>query len=212
MSSIPHLKTTDSNDSRSSEKKSAVIAAATQIFLEQGFHNASMDAIARCAGVSKQTIYNNFGSKEALFSAIACERCLDMLSALLETEQAHANAKATLQAFAKTLLQILLEPAALALHRLIIAESARFPEVGEIYHRAGPERGIQLLARYLDHQCQLQHLNVENTVLAAQQFTGALIGSVRTRALVLNKIISSVEQRRIVDYTVNCFMHMHGIS
>jgi AcrR family transcriptional regulator len=210
LSSIHHLKTNDRIDGRSSEKKTAVITAATHIFLEQGFHNASMDAIARAAGVSKQTIYNNFGSKAALFSAIACERCLDRLSALLETQQAHANAEATLHAFAKTLLQILLEPAALALHRLIIAESARFPEVGEIYHRAGPERGIQLLAKYLDHQCQLQQLNVQNTLLAAQQFTGALIGSVRTRALALNQTISPAEQRRIVDYTVNCFMCVHG--
>lgn len=210
MSSILHLKTNDRIDGGSSEKKTAVITAATHIFLEQGFHNASMDAIARAAGVSKQTIYNNFGSKEALFSAIVCERCMDRLSALLETQQARANAEATLHAFAKTLLQILLEPAALALHRLIIAESARFPEIGEIYHRAGPERGTRLLAEYLDRQCQLRHLNVQNTQLAAQQFTGALIGSVRTRALVLNKTISAAEQRQIVDYSVGCFMRMHG--
>jgi len=211
LSSIPSQIISDV-DRRNSEKKTAVIAAATHIFLEQGFHNSSMDAIARAAGVSKQTIYNNFGSKESLFSAIASERCLDMLSALLKSEQADANTEATLHAFAKTLLHILLEPAALALHRLIIAESARFPEVGEIYHRAGPERGNQLLAKYLDHQSKLHHLDVQNTALAAQQFTGALIGSVRTRALVLNKTISPAEQRRIVDYTVKCFMRMHGTS
>lgn len=212
MSSIPPFKTTDRIDSPGSEKKTAVILAATGIFLEQGFHNASMDAIARAAGVSKQTIYNHFGSKEALFSAIACERCLDRLSTLLETEQVRTDAEATLRAFAKTLLKILLEPEALALHRLIIAESGRFPEIGEIYHRAGPERGIRLLAAYLDRQCQLRRLDVRNTQLAAQQFTGALIGSVRTRALVLNQTISPAEQRRVVDYTVSCFMRMHGTS
>ncbi len=197
-------------DTDCSDKQSAVIAAAERIFMQRGFHNASMDAIAREAGVSKQTIYNNFGNKEALFNAIAARRCLDMLSALLGADSARTDVEATLHKFAATLLDQLLEPTALAFHRLIIAESARFPEVGEIYYRAGPERGNRLLADYFDEQCGLGHLYIDDTLLAARQFTGALIGSLRTKVLVLNRPIPPKDIRKVVDYSVASFMCLHG--
>jgi AcrR family transcriptional regulator len=191
-------------------KQAAIIQAATRIFLAEGYSDASMDAIARQAGVSKQTIYNHFGSKENLFSDVVSRRCLDMLSALLETEHARHNVEDTLREFARTLLRVLLEPSALALHRLILSESARFPEVGDIYYRAGPERGNRLLAEYLEAQCRLGHLCVEAPRLAAEHFTGSLIGPLRTRALVLNRRSSPQKIRQVVDHAVACFMALHG--
>lgn len=195
-----------------SDKQQAIIDAATRIFLEQGYRNASMDVIARAAGVSKQTIYNHYGNKEALFSAIITQHCQDVLLTLLDPEQAHANAEATLRRFATTLLGIILQPSVLALHRLIIAESARFPEVGEIYYRVGPERGNRHLAEYLEQQCAMGQLQMADSLLAAQQFTGALIGSLRSKALVLNHTIEPREIAAVVDHTVACFMALHGVE
>ena len=211
LSTIPTPTGVAQVETGGSEKQAAVIAAATRIFLEQGYDSASMDAIARRAGVSKQTIYNRFGSKEALFSAIICQRCQDMLSALLETGQAHDDTAKTLSDFASTLLDILLEPSALALHRLIISESARFPRIGEIYYRVGPERGNRRFAEFLDAQCRRGRLRIDDTLLAAQQFTGALIGSLRTKALALNQPIDADEIRSVVDHTVACFMATYGV-
>ncbi|HSJ47947.1 MAG TPA: TetR/AcrR family transcriptional regulator [Gammaproteobacteria bacterium] len=193
-----------------SDKQRAIIEAATRIFLAAGYRETSMDAIAREAGVSKQTIYNHYGNKEALFSDVITQHCQDVLLSRLETEQARHDVEATLREFARTLLGIILQPSVLALHRLIIAESARFPEVGEIYYRVGPERGNRRLADYLDKQCAMKHLYIDNTYLAAQQFTGALIGSVRTQALVLNQAIPEAEIDSVVEHTVACFMALHG--
>jgi hypothetical protein len=82
--------------------------------------------------------------------------------------------------------------------------------VGEIYYRVGPERGNRRLAEYLDKQCAMRHLYIDNTYLAAQQFTGALIGSLRTQALVLNQAIPEAEIDSVVEHTVACFMALHG--
>ena len=169
-----------------------------------------MDIIAREANVSKQTIYNQYGSKEALFSAVITRNCQEMLAAMLETEQARYNVRDTLHDFATTLLGILLEPSMLSLHKLIIAESSRFPEVGEIYYRDGPERGNRRLAEYLRQQCELGHLKIDDHLLAARQFTGALISYLRTRALALNSNVSTRDVKKVIDYTVSCFMAMHG--
>lgn len=193
-----------------SDKQRAIIEAATRIFLESGYRAASMDAIAREAGVSKQTIYNHYGNKEALFSDVITQHCQDVLLSRLETEQSRHDVETTLRGFARALLDIVLQPSVLALHRLIVAESARFPEVGEIYLRVGPERGNRRLADYLDKQCAMQHLTIDNTYLAAQQFTGALIGSLRTQALVLNQAIPETEIDAVVEHTVACFMALHG--
>lgn len=194
-----------------SEKQIAIIESATRIFLEHGYRNASMDIIAREANVSKQTIYNQYGSKETLFSIVITRNCQDMLSAMLESEQARYNVKDTLHNFATTLLGILLEPSMLALHKLIIAESSRFPEAGEIYYRDGPERGNRRLAEYLRQQCELGHLKIDDPLLAARQFTGALISYLRTRALALNSTVKTRDIKKVIDYTVNCFMAMHGV-
>lgn len=194
-----------------SEKQRAIIEAATRIFLDQGYRSTSMDAIAREAGVSKQTIYNHYGNKEALFSDIITQHCEEVLVSLLRTEHARHNAEATLRQFATTLLDIILQPSVLALHRLIIAESARFPEVGELYYRVGPERGNRRLADYLEEQCRLDHLRIDDCYLAAQQFTGALTGSLRSSALVLNRPVSDEEIDAVVDHTVACFMALHGV-
>ena len=49
------------------EKRAAILAAAKQLFPEQGFDGTSMDAIATAAGVSKLTVYSHFTDKEGLF-------------------------------------------------------------------------------------------------------------------------------------------------
>lgn len=191
------------------EKQLAIIQAATQIFLEQGYDQASMERIARTAGVSKQTIYNQFGNKEALFRAIITQRCSELLDTLLSSSAEEDGIERILTRFATLLLNILLEPSALALHRLIVAESRRLPRVGRLYYESGPERGNRRLAEYLLSLCERGMLDIEDPDLAAQQFTGALLGSLRTRALVLEEAIPQAEIDRVVRHTVQCFLALH---
>lgn len=191
------------------EKQQAIIAAATRIFLEQGYDQAGMEQIARAAGVAKQTLYNQFGNKEALFRAIITQRCTELLDTLLDSDPQADGIEQVLTRFATTLLDILLEPSALALHRLILAESRRLPRLGRLYYESGPARGNRRLAEYLQIQCGRGVLRIEDPELAARQFTGALVGSLRTRALVLDDAIPQAEIDATVRHTVQAFLALH---
>ena len=58
------------------EKRKLIIAAATDLFSELGFAQTSMDKIAKKAGVSKQTVYSHFGSKDELFGGAISRKCI----------------------------------------------------------------------------------------------------------------------------------------
>ena len=191
------------------EKQQAIIAAATRIFLEQGYDQAGMEQIARAAGVAKQTLYNQFGNKEALFRAIITQRCTELLDTLHDSDPRDEGIEPVLTRFATTLLNILLEPSALALHRLIVAESRRLPRLGRLYYESGPQRGNHRLAEYLQSQCERGVLRIEDPELAARQFTGALLGALRTRALVLDEPIPQNDIDNTVRYTVQSFLARH---
>jgi TetR/AcrR family transcriptional repressor of mexJK operon len=55
---------------RSIEKRRAMLEAARELFVTQGYELASVDAIAGRAGVSKRTVYDHFGNKEMVFAAV----------------------------------------------------------------------------------------------------------------------------------------------
>ncbi len=68
----------------SAEKRAAILAAARELFLAQGFERASMDAVAARAGVSKRTVYDYFGDKRTLFLTVV-DQVVQVLSTTIET-------------------------------------------------------------------------------------------------------------------------------
>ena len=66
-----------SKSRRSARKRAAILGAATDVFLKGGYLGTNVDAIAAGSGVSKQTVYKHFGSKEALFIEIVASMTSD---------------------------------------------------------------------------------------------------------------------------------------
>lgn len=173
----------DAIASRMCEKRTAILTAATRVFLDAGYGAASMDAIARVAGVSKQTIYSHFGGKAALFEAIIAINSGRMLEVLEHRDAANTDPAAALEAMAQRLLEIILAPDALARFRVVMAESARFPELAEIYYRTGPERVTVGLAAFLAKLHQKGLLEITDPLVAASQFFGMVRGDLFIRGL-----------------------------
>jgi TetR/AcrR family transcriptional repressor of mexJK operon len=144
-------------------KREAILAAATRVFFDRGYGAASMDTIARAAGVSKQTIYSHFGGKAALFEAIILERCDRLLESLPTVSDTGSDPEVTLRAIASRLLELMLTPEFVARFRVVMAESGRFPELAEAYYRSGPERATVHLADYLARLHRQGRLNVADT-------------------------------------------------
>lgn len=188
-------------------KRRAVVDAATRMFLRHGYAGVSMDAIAREAGVSKQTIYNHHASKEALFGAIVRERCAGLLASL-DIERGEArDVEAVLSSFAHRYLELVLDPSSLALYRLVMAEVTRLPELGEATYRLGPEVAETALAEFLEEQTRRGSLSVEHPRMAAGQFFGLLKGNLQIRALLgIRPGVSNARHEEIVAQAVRVFL------
>jgi TetR/AcrR family transcriptional regulator, mexJK operon transcriptional repressor len=165
----------------SAPKHDVILEAARRVFLREGY-SASMDSVAAEAGVSKQTVYNHFGSKEGLFRAIVDHVSGELLDVLVEGDT-RADPAATLEAVARRFLNLLLAPSYLALHRMLVAEAPRFPDLAREIYLGGPARAASELALYLAQESRNGTLAVADPALAAEQFFGALVGHFQLRAL-----------------------------
>jgi AcrR family transcriptional regulator len=122
-------------------RRERILDAAVAQFSARGFGATSLDEVASTASVTKRTLYVDFGDKPALFAA-AVEREHDRIRAV-------AADAGSLIDVATELVFVLLSDSAVALHRSVIAEAVRFPELAQAFYTTGPQHSIDLLARYL---------------------------------------------------------------
>src|SRR4249919_3573319 len=124
---------TDDEERRSDRKRRAIVEAATAAFLRGGYLGTSMDEIAALAGVSKQTVYKHFADKERLFTEVVIStvnEASDPVHAEVLELRDSGDLAADLRDLARRQLTLVLQPKLMQLRRLVIAESARFPELG----------------------------------------------------------------------------------
>lgn len=188
-------------------KREAILLAATRVFLDQGYGAASMDAIARAAGVSKQTIYAYFVGKAALFEATVLERSDRLLEPFpADTDTLH-DPETTLRAIARRFLELILSPETVGRFRVIVAESGRFPELAEAFYRSGPERVGGRLSAYLAELDRREILRVTDPKAASIHFFGMVRGDLFLRQLLgLGEPPRGGELDRIVDGAVSAFL------
>jgi AcrR family transcriptional regulator len=160
----------DTESPADSKKRLQILDGARKVFLADGFDGASMNEIARVAGVSKGTLYVYFASKEALFEELIWHDRRLQSEHLLALDDDNHDIHDVLFRLATTLLNHLLDPASIALVRTVIAISGKQAQIGRAFYAAGPERGITRLARYLDSQVAAGLLDIPDTRFAAIQF------------------------------------------
>lgn len=196
---------------RSAHKHRAIQQAGTEVFLEAGYEAATMDAIAAKAGVSKQTVYNHFQSKDGLFKATVADLTSALMAPLVVRERGGQPPEQLLCALALDYLALMLRPSSLALYRLVVAESPRFPElVAEIY-AVGTGRMVATLADYLGWETRNGRLRVADPPLAAEQFVGMLTGRLQLRALLgIGPIPDEQELTQRAERAVGAFLAIYG--
>jgi TetR/AcrR family transcriptional repressor of mexJK operon len=199
------------NSGLSERKRRAIHDAGTAVFLRRGYEMASMDLIAVEANVSKQTIYNHFRSKEELFKAIITDMTATLFATLSMSEAANSTPEQLLRSFAHDFVRLMLQPSSLALYRLIIAESARFPELGVALFASGPGKLIRTLADYLDWQTRRGRLAVADPERAAEQLIGMLTGRLQLRALLNVPTPTQAELQVHVEHAVSSFVTLYEV-
>ena len=134
-------------------KRRQILDGARRVFLSTGFDGASMNEVARAAGVSKGTLYVYFASKQELFAALLRDEKREQAEQLCRYQDG-PDLRANLQAYGVRLAELLLRPESVAHLRTVMAVAPKFPEIGRAFYEAGPETGRRRLARYLDREVE----------------------------------------------------------
>jgi len=188
-------------------KAESILAAAKRTFLAAGFGAVSMDTIAREAGVSKATVYAHFAGKEELFGAVIGRECELYFARFTAGELDPRSVRASLSVLGRRFLELVLSTDAIALHRIILGEVTRFPGLGEIFWRAGPERQRVQIEAFLQSAVACGTLSVPDTRLAAEQFVSLVRGDVQLRHLLrLDAEAGQAEIHTAVEGAVETFI------
>ena len=195
---------------RDPERGRRILEAAQRHFNEHGLERANVDAIAADAGVSKMTVYNNFGSKEGLFQAVVRDRTAAVMTSVagaraLDPDQPE---KALLTIGARFL--ALARGDALGALRAVYGVAGAQPEVCRALYEDGPERVNGELAAYLRRANSAGTLKVRNPLQAADLFLSMFLGSGHIRGMLKLKMPDSREDRALLREAVRVFMAAYG--
>lgn len=157
-------------------KREAVVTAATRAFFAHGFAGSSIEQIAADAGVSKVTIYNNFGDKRALFAAAVEAQCETMRGHFSIAELPAGTLRQRLTAIGEAMVAFLSRPEMVQFERRIAAETEQEPELGAAFLAAGPHRMKQAFAAFLRALVAAGEIEVAHPELAAEQFASMCKG------------------------------------
>ncbi|MEW4449214.1 TetR/AcrR family transcriptional regulator [Qipengyuania sp. JC766] len=158
------------------EKRSAILAAATQSFFLHGFAGSSIEAIAAEAGVSKVTIYNQFGDKDGLFTAAVERECDRMRGAFDIDGETGGTLRERLTAIGEAMAAFLSRPKMIQFERRIAAETERDPAIGATFLAAGPHKMKAAFAAFLKAKNEAGEVRIEDADLAAEQFVAMCKG------------------------------------
>jgi TetR/AcrR family transcriptional repressor of mexJK operon len=184
-----------------------ILDAATELFLAEGYGATSIEQVARAAGVSKRTFYSRFEDKAVLFGAVL-HRIVEGLRPAGEIPLIEgANLAAILQRLGELILQAALSPQAIAVHRLIVGESARFPALAAAVNRnAATEEGVALIANLLEREARAGTIALDDPHFAASHFLHMVITVPQRVAMGLEKPMSEADLRRWPGKVVKLFL------
>jgi AcrR family transcriptional regulator len=156
--------------------------AARQEFLSSGYATTNMEAVAARAGVSTKTLYRLIPTKAALFEGMVTAR-LDAFFSKIIADINSADLASALETMLIDCAALTLDREVLGIHRLVISESDRFPELAQAFYKEGIRRVPIAMAEWLDLQCKRGALRLEDPRAAAGMLLGMMISEPQRAAI-----------------------------
>ena len=192
-------------------KFAQVIEGARAVFMADGYEGASVDAIARAAGVSKATLYSYVPDKRLLFMEVAKAECSAQIEGARGMLAHGAPPREALTAAAHHMLALVLSEFGRQVFRLCVAESDRFPELGAEFFATGPAVFKAQMCDYLRAAVARGELRIADVPLAADQFIEMCHAELFVEMVFgIRKGATEAEKRRVVDGAVETFMARYG--
>lgn len=160
---------------RGMERKAQILQVASELFLAHGFTDVSVDDIVLTVGGSKTNVYSHFGNKEGLFRAVIEGLCEAFLRSFKKVNLSGKDAQTGLTLLGSALLKTLMQDKHIAFQRLVLAESGRFPGLGQTWFDDGPQQSRLRIAGFIAQCQQAGQLRDTDPMTAATLFHDMLV-------------------------------------
>ena len=195
------------NDNEYEKRKQQIMDAALNVFAHKGFEKATNKEIAKKAGIkSPGLIYHYFQNKRDLFQQAIEARSSDLQLLFKSDALMDLPPRETLTRLGLHFVGMASNQQFLLLHRAILGEAIKRPQLARLLNEVGPGRIINFLRRYLAHQMELGNLRPMNPSIAARCFLGPILGYMLTKEVFLQEDIQEVSGEEMVTNAVEIFL------
>jgi AcrR family transcriptional regulator len=194
---------------RPEERPRQILEAAFKVFGVRGLHQATLDDVAREAGITKGTIYLYFPSKTALFGAMLKSRVSDILPPLEAARGGRGRSvgPVELAAFGRRLYRFMQSPAYLTMFRTIVGEAAQFPEAAAEVFRDGILVANRRMGAVLARGIAAGQFREVDPVVASRAFAGMFLVFAITQGLLGGGRIHPIPEATVVKTVTDLFLH-----
>ncbi|MBQ1203036.1 MAG: TetR/AcrR family transcriptional regulator [Loktanella sp.] len=188
-----------------------VLEGARKVFMSDGYEGASVDDIARAAGVSKATLYSYFPDKRFLFMQVAKNACQRQAEHAVETINIAAPARQVLREIASEMVEFMTSEFGTRVFRICVGESERFPELAREFYACGPVLMRERMTDFFELAMERGELQIDDMALAADQFHELCKADLFPRIVFrMDTSFSKAEKDRTIDGAVDMFMARYG--
>lgn len=198
-------------EARRRDRRKTILDVASRSFLEHGYAATTMSAIAAKLGGSKGTLWSYFPSKEALFEAFLDDATTAYREHLAEILDPAGDFVPTLRRLARNFLEKVTSPDSIALHRLVLSEADRFPEMGAIFYEHAPRHTRRLIMEFLERAMDRGVLRRADPEAAARIFMMLMLSG--CHQLLLLGQIAQASPGKIeadIDLGLDCFLRAYA--
>lgn len=191
------------------ERIDALKEAAITMFLEDGYQAASVDALISQVGGSRRNVYDHFGGKQGLFTEAVVALCDEISAPLNDMVIDGADPEKSLRLFGRGMLDIVLAPRTLALHRMMISEGSRFPALAQSIWDAGYMNAQRVLSQWIRDGQAVGLLRADcEAERLAEDFINLTVATPQLKALVgLQPPLEKHDIETMVDRAVTMFLN-----
>ena len=195
---------------RGSLRRQALIDAARQLFIQQGYRGTTLEAIIGRAGGSRETIYREFGGKRGLFGAIIAEVGEQLAATIVAPGSIDLPPREGLTRFAEHLVAIWRSEEGRAMNRVVVSEGLDAPDLVDAWYAGGNKLSIAALSSYLEVQYRSGRLSPIIAPLVARQFVTLLMGEMTFPLIAREDETVALEIR--IERCVDLILRAHGID
>ncbi|TCS65337.1 TetR family transcriptional regulator [Primorskyibacter sedentarius] len=196
---------------RKGRKFDQVLEGARKVFMADGFEGASVDDIARAAGVSKATLYSYFPDKRLLFMEVATTECCRQSDQAPQNIDMTGSPRSVLDQIGRAFLRFISSKFGLQIFRLCVAEGDRFPDLAQAFFESGPMMMQRKMSDYFRQAIDRGELQIEDLELAASQFAELCKADLWTQLVFgVTQELSEDDIDRVIEGAVDTFLARYG--